>query len=73
MTTTHILNCACWIVISIAVLSCSRPANVADRNGLSDDSLFTLVQHNTFQYFWNGAEPVSGAARERIHLWQLSR
>lgn len=34
---------------------------------LSDDSLFTLVQYRTFQYFWNGAEPISGAARERYH------
>jgi hypothetical protein len=35
---------------------------------ISDDSLLTLVQYHTFQYFWNGAEPVSGAARERIHM-----
>lgn len=34
---------------------------------LSDDSLLTLVQRQTFQYFWDGAEPVSGMARERIH------
>ncbi|EMR03017.1 glucoamylase family protein [Cesiribacter andamanensis] len=35
---------------------------------LSDDSLFSLVQERTFQYFWKGAEPVSGLARERIHI-----
>ena len=35
---------------------------------LDDDSLLTLVQHQTFQYFWEGAEPVSGLARERIHI-----
>lgn len=34
---------------------------------LSDDSLLTLVQYKTFQYFWDGAEPTSGAARERFH------
>lgn len=34
---------------------------------LSDDSLLTLVQYRTFQYFWDGAEPTSGAARERFH------
>jgi len=33
-----------------------------------DDSLLTLVQHQTFDYFWDGAEPVSGMARERIHM-----
>lgn len=35
---------------------------------LTDDSLLTLVQYRTFQYFWDGAEPVSGMARERIHI-----
>lgn len=35
---------------------------------LSDDSLLTLVQYKTFQYFWDGAEPTSGAARERFHV-----
>ncbi len=35
---------------------------------ISDDSLLTLVQYHTFQYFWEGAEPVSGLACERIHL-----
>src|SRR5688500_18775986 len=34
---------------------------------LSDDSRMTLVQYRTFQYFWDGAEPTSGAARERFH------
>ena len=34
---------------------------------LSDDSLMSLVQYRTFQYFWDGAEPTSGAARERFH------
>lgn len=35
---------------------------------ISDDSLFTLVQKQTFQYFWDGAEPASGMARERFHV-----
>lgn len=34
---------------------------------LSDDSLLTLIQQQTFQYFWDGAEPNSGMACERIH------
>jgi hypothetical protein len=32
-----------------------------------DDRIFTDVQRTTFQYFWEGAEPNSGLARERIH------
>lgn len=35
---------------------------------LTDDELFALVQRNTFQYFWDGAEPNSKLACERIHL-----
>lgn len=35
---------------------------------LSDDSLLTIVEYHTFQYFWEGAEPTSGMARERIHV-----
>ncbi|RZL18895.1 MAG: beta-glucosidase [Pedobacter sp.] len=37
------------------------------KKGLSDEALLTLVQKQTFQYFWDGAEPVSGLARERYH------
>ena len=33
----------------------------------SDTALFRLVQQQTFLYFWDGAEPVSGLARERFH------
>ncbi|MCB0838538.1 MAG: beta-glucosidase, partial [Bacteroidetes bacterium] len=35
---------------------------------LSDEQLLDLVQETTFQYFWKGAEPVSGLACERIHM-----
>ena len=35
---------------------------------LTDEQLLDLVQEKTFQYFWDGAEPVSGLARERIHM-----
>lgn len=32
---------------------------------VSDDELLTLVQRQTFRYFWDFAHPVSGLARER--------
>ncbi len=35
---------------------------------LSDDELLDKVQRQTFDYFWEGAEPTSGLARERIHM-----
>lgn len=34
---------------------------------LSDEQLLDLVQEQTFNYFWEGAEPNSGMAPERIH------
>ena len=39
-----------------------------DTTALSDDSLMNKIQQQTFQYFWEGAEPTSGLARERIHI-----
>lgn len=33
-----------------------------------DSMIFLEVQKATFQYFWDGAEPKSGLARERVHL-----
>jgi hypothetical protein len=35
---------------------------------VSEDSLLNRLQYETFQYFWDGAEPESGLARERVHL-----
>lgn len=34
----------------------------------SDEEFMDSIQFQTFNYFWEGAEPVSGLARERIHL-----
>ena len=63
------------IFISLASVSCRRDKthgpienNETKRELISDDSLLTLIEYNTFQYFWKGAEPVSGLARERIHM-----
>lgn len=32
---------------------------------ISDEELLTKIQQQTFRYFWEGAEPISGMARER--------
>jgi len=51
------------------LLSCAQQKSVKTIEArISDDSLFTLVQYKTFQYFWDGAEPTSGGARERYHV-----
>lgn len=60
-----------WILLLItsAVFACTTAANTDETQSaeISDDSLMTLIQYRTFQYFWDGAEPTSGAARERFH------
>lgn len=43
--------------------------NISGQSGLSkrDKLIFDSVQHAAFRYFSDGAEPVSGMARERFH------
>jgi len=38
----------------------------ASTHPMSDDELLTMVQEASFQYYWDGAEPNSGLARESI-------
>lgn len=45
-----------------------QPMSGINLEKITDDSLLTLVQYRTFQYFWDGAEPNSGMARERFHV-----
>ncbi len=54
--------------ISSSVKTSGSSESASTQQILSEDSLLTLVQYRTFQYFWNGAEPNSGMARERIHV-----
>ena len=57
--------------LALCLLNC---ANNKDKNAaaevpaISDEALIDTVQRKTFQYFWDGAEPTSGMARERFHV-----
>lgn len=58
-------------IVLLLLAACSQKEAAKDASmfpAISDDSLLTLTEYQTFQYFWDGAEPVSGAARERIHI-----
>jgi hypothetical protein len=55
------------LVLFMACTTTKKDQAITTAYTLSDDSLLTLVQYRTFQYFWDGAEPTSGAARERFH------
>ena len=43
-------------------------AEVTSRPELTDDQLLDTIQKQTVDYFWDGAEPNSGLARERLHM-----
>ena len=45
-----------------------RLPNVNPRAGLPDAALIDLVQRQTFRFFWEGAHPVCGLARDRSGL-----
>jgi len=59
------------IVFTLTILSsCTAPEKQASvvTDKTRQDSLMTRVQRETFQYFWENAEPVSGLAPERTHM-----
>jgi hypothetical protein len=62
----HIL----YLIFFVTVIACSPSKQEKETSSLTirEDSLLTLVQYQTFQYFWNNAEPTSGLARERTHM-----
>ena len=62
------------VIVAITLLNCTSKntqdatIEAGSNSAISDDSLLNLVQYQTFQYFWEGAEPTSGMARERLHM-----
>lgn len=57
-------------VTGVLICSCGQKSKTetTEQPAISEDSLLTLVQYQTFQYFWENAEPVSGLAPERTHM-----
>lgn len=64
-------NSLLLLTTAILFTFCSAPEKQKEQEGevsnIDEDSLLNLVQYQTFQYFWDGAEPNSGLARERFH------
>src|SRR5690242_3437989 len=62
------------VIIAFISLSCAKkeqqaqPLEEIHLSTLPDDSLLNLVEHQTFEYFWDNAEPTSGMGRERTHI-----
>ncbi len=63
----------CLIIgfLLLFITGCAQTQRSADSNRedgiLTDEQLLDSVQYYYFQYFWDGAEPTSGMARERFH------
>ena len=63
------------IILPLIVMlsACANPPQTTSGKSINTipagmDSIYTAVQKATFQYFWEGAEPNSGLARERFHV-----
>jgi hypothetical protein len=63
-----IISLLIWALGACSPNAKKQQEQTAPAVSLTDDQLLDSIQYRTFQYFWNGAEPVSGMARERIHL-----
>jgi len=57
-----------YLIPIIALLgSCSVSKTNNTTKKLTDDQLLTEIQKQTYKYFYEGAEPISGLSRERYH------
>ncbi len=58
------------VLITVTLFACSNKKvakETAASIELEFEALLDTVQSNTFKYFWDFAEPISGMARERSH------
>ena len=56
------------LLLLFSVGACGTKKSGGTSGALTDEALLDTVQRRTFNYFWDGAEPNSGLARERIHM-----
>ncbi|HLT53073.1 MAG TPA: glucoamylase family protein [Flavobacteriaceae bacterium] len=74
LTTKIIL---CFLVLSIFFVACKQDSKTVAQKKISkkimysDEAILDTIQFQTFNYFWEGAEPNSGLARERLHMDDL--
>ncbi len=66
----HRVHFAAILLLTVMFSSCKARQIPANTNEIPAEyrQIFDTVQRATFNYFWDGAEPVSGLARERIHM-----
>ena len=59
---------AAYVITGCGNNNISTSSKKSGAINLSDSQLFDIVQKQTFEYFWDGAEPTSGLGRERFHM-----
>lgn len=59
-----------YIFPLLVLAGCNQAGNKPPEKSesLTNNQLLDTIQYYTFQYFWDGAEPNSGLARERFHV-----
>jgi hypothetical protein len=62
---TALSSIACSLVLCTSQTKIS--AHEGNQASISDSALLDIVERQTLQYFWEGAEPTSGMARERYN------
>ena len=72
MKRNSLLFFAFVVLLSVSGCKSGNKISIATEEGTSaladaDTALFRTVQQQTFQYFWDEAEPTSGMGRERFH------
>jgi hypothetical protein len=55
-----------YLIFSISFSVCAQQPVI--QKNLTDEQLLDLVQQQTFRYFWDFGDPVSGLARERSNI-----
>ena len=60
--------CFSSFVFTLCKSQNNKPAPSVDQKNVSDSTLLDIVEKQTFEYFWDGAEPNSGMGRERFHV-----
>lgn len=68
---TIALLVACIVAAELPAFERTLPSG-REQTRLSAESLLTLVQRQTFRYFWDAADEHSGMALERIHVGRVS-
>ncbi len=57
-----------WILLASLFVYASIVNAQNKSRKITDADLLNIVEKQTFEYFWSGAEPNSGLARERINM-----